>query len=340
MTDFEKYQQTTEKVKDSISEQNRILQRKLAEAQQSFELLKFVHFEKSINLQTLNDIIVGCTGCLYSIIFYNNELLTNLKSSTYEYGIIKDNKSFFTDLKELFISDTMIKGYTTVAYPISQSELILDRPFVDSVLLLYPTKFVTDEVIAFFKSFMIVNEVLINIVLTREKLFNLIETDPLTGLLNRNSWRKVLNEHTISCPYFVIFADIDNFKFINDTYGHQVGDEVLKDSADWLRGMFKRDGKIFRLGGDEFAVVGLIDPNSVCTFYSRLNLLNADYMNYIKNKHNFEVTISIGGLIVIEPMDLDDIYSSADKMLYKSKDSGKNTVNIFNKSEMDMICKI
>ena len=73
MNTFDKYQRTAEGIKDSVLEENRLLTRQLAESQQSFELLKFVHFDKSIDLEKLTDIIVGCTGCLYSMMFHNEK---------------------------------------------------------------------------------------------------------------------------------------------------------------------------------------------------------------------------------------------------------------------------
>ena len=79
MNDFEKYKDSPENIKDIVLEENRILSRKLAESQQSFELLKLVHFDRNIDLEKLNDIIIGCTGCLYSMMFYKGIILTNEK---------------------------------------------------------------------------------------------------------------------------------------------------------------------------------------------------------------------------------------------------------------------
>ena len=331
MNNFDKYQRTAEGIKDSVLEENKLLTRQLAEARQSFELLKFVHSDKSINLEKLTDIIVGCTGCLYSMMFYNGEIISNLSKEDSIYDDVLEFKTLLLDKEELFVSDKLLPDYTVVVYPISMSQLISDSHFVNNIILIYTNKFVTDEVLVFVKSFMIVNDVLINIVLMREKMLSLIETDPLTGLLNRNSWNDNLEKLSVSDNSFsVIFIDIDNFKNINDSYGHQKGDQVLKLTSKWLKNIFRDEDMIFRLGGDEFAITCNVDSIYIDRIVLKLNSLTDEYTLLIRSFLGIDATISIGALITNSKITIDreKIYSRVDSLLYQSKQKGRNTITI------------
>ncbi len=330
MSDFDKYQRTAEDIKVRALEENRTLTRRLAEKEQSFELVKLVHFDKSIDLETLNDIIIGCTGCMHSMMFYQDRVITNMHTDNPLYQAVLKNKDMLTASTQLFVSDSVIPDFTTVMYPVSSSQMLSDsKSFVKNIVLLYPTKFVNPEVLDFVKSFMIVNEVLINIVLTRAKMVELIETDPLTKVLNRSSWKSTLKQIVQEqSPFFIMFIDIDNFKNLNDTLGHQRGDDVLKFTGTWLRNSFRGDDRVFRLGGDEFAVTGRVNLDSIEGLVDKFNTLNESFKSTIMKLLRMDVTLSIGALIVESPLDEDDVYSRVDSLLYLSKDKGRDTISI------------
>lgn len=330
MNDFDKYQRTTEAVKDEILEENRKLARKLAEKDQSFELVKFVHFDKSIDLETLNDIIIGCTGCLHAFMFMNQRVITNMNAEDPLYRQVLQNRDKLLESKDLLVSDDVIPDYTVVMYPVSSSQMLSDsRSFVRNILLLYPTKFINPEVLDFVRSFMIVNEVLINIVMTREKMVELIETDPLTKVLNRSSWNSTLRQLAAdAAPSFVLIMDIDHFKTINDTLGHLRGDDILRMTGTWLRSVFRGDDRVFRLGGDEFAVTGRVNTESKEGLIAKFNALNNGFHDMIRQLLGVETTISIGALIIEQPLSEEDIYTAADNLLYLSKERGRNRITV------------
>lgn len=330
MTDFDKYQRTAEGIKDGILDENRKLARRLAEKEQSFELVKLVHFDKSIDLDTLNDIIIGCTGCLHSFMFYKQRVITNMGTDNPLYQAVMSNREILTQGSDLFVSETIIPGFTTVMYPVSSSQMLSDsKAFVKNIVLLYPQKFVNGEVLDFVKSFMIVNEVLINIVLTREKMVELIETDPLTKALNRSSWNSNLKQIVAeNIPFFIVSLDIDKFKELNDTLGHQRGDDVLKFTGAWLKNTFRSEDKVYRLGGDEFAVTGKVNMESREGLIDKFNSLNTSYSNTIRQFLSVEASISIGALIIEHPASSEDAYNQVDRLLYLSKDKGRNTISI------------
>lgn len=330
MTNFDEYQKISESLKDSLLDENRRLKRQISEKEQSFQLVKSVHYDKSINLYVLNDIIVGCTGCLYSIIFYKNFEITNLPySHPLFYEVMKNKKTILNTNGEFFISSALIPDYTIVMYPIKSLQLEEDRSHVENIILIFPNKFVNEEVLESVKSFMIVTEVLINIVLTRERMIELIETDTLTGVLNRASWNRHLEAmKEIYHRQFIVFIDIDNFKYINDTLGHEKGDEVLQFLGIWLKNSFRILDKSFRLGGDEFCVIGQIEDNYKNEFLNKLNGLNESFKNSAKIFLKLDLSLSIGVLIMEQYPKDKNIYAIVDGLLYQSKRDGRDRISI------------
>lgn len=330
MTDFEIYQMTAERIKDDVMEQNRKLERKLSEKDQSFELVKMVHFDKSIDLQALNDIIIGCTGCMHSLMFYHHQVITNLDKSSTLYELVIEHKEELTASEDMLVTENLIPDYTAVMYPVSTSEMLSEsKRFVKHIVMLYPTHRMTPEVLEFAKSFMIVNEVLINIVLTRAKMMELIETDPMTKVLNRSSWTDNLTELVeAKSPFFVLFLDLDNFKTLNDMLGHQKGDDILKYVSEWLKNAFRGEDRIFRLGGDEFAVTGLINADHVEGLLAKFKGLNDYYKHSVKAHLDLDATVSIGAFIAQKKYTEQEVYALVDNLLYESKQKGRNAITI------------
>lgn len=332
MNEFDRYQMTAEKLKDDILEKNRKLTRQLAEKDQSFELVKMVHFNKDVNLQALNDILIGCTGCLHAMMFSNKMIVSDLKSEDPIYQILLREREHFMEVDELVVNKTIVDGFTAIVYPVGVSDLVEGHHHVvRSIIMLYPNKLMDDELLGFIKSFMIVTEVMINIVLTRERMTELIETDPLTKAFNRLAWRENLKRYLYGgAPFYIMLVDLDNFKMINDTFGHPKGDDVLKGTVSWLNSVVRADDKVFRLGGDEFAVTGFIDPHEQNTLLDKMLALNSSYNKHINESLHLDVTVSLGLLITKSGQSEDLIFSKVDDLLYQSKSSGRNTMTVQN----------
>lgn len=154
-------------------------------------------------------------------------------------------------------------------------------------------------------------------------------TDSLTGLYNRrffdHSFPNELNRAKRNkYPLSLVLIDVDNFKYINDTYGHPYGDKFLNFVAKILKQSIRRANDIIvRLGGDEFAAIlsnmDILDVNALCDY------IRAEFKK--ENEHS-NVTLSIG-IIYISPGNEDDlkkIISAADRMLYQAKEGGRNKV--------------
>jgi diguanylate cyclase (GGDEF)-like protein len=160
-------------------------------------------------------------------------------------------------------------------------------------------------------------------------------TDFLTGLLNRRyffelaeKYYKKLLEHQL--PGTVAMIDVDFFKNINDTYGHQAGDELLKKVAKSIQCCFDKAALVGRLGGEEFALLlpetDLNTAHEACKYL----LTHISDTKLMSGSDAISVTASIGlSEIFQEDTSIEKALLRADKALYSAKDSGRNTIAIF-----------
>ncbi len=166
----------------------------------------------------------------------------------------------------------------------------------------------------------------------------LAAVDRLTQLYNRTFLQKRMNEEIEFCnrqllPMSVMMIDIDNFKNINDTYGHQEGDMVLKKIAQLISNCVRLTDLCARYGGEEFVVVlpGIAEnSDDKYSISERLRALveNADFV--ILGEKHLKVTISVGVTVRKYPedkeTDMEKLMIRADKLMYKAKKEGKNCV--------------
>lgn len=182
----------------------------------------------------------------------------------------------------------------------------------------------------------------------REKIiFNMAYYDSLTGLPNRRYFEKILknilafNENSYKANKgIVLFLDLDNFKNINDTLGHDVGDKLLKIIANKLKEVLRKEDIISRFGGDEFLI---LQPN-INTYEEAVESVNRiiDIFKdlWILGEHKLYITPSIG--ITVYPDDGEDvniILRNADTAAYDAKFSGKNGYKFFEKSMFDQVLR-
>ena len=151
--------------------------------------------------------------------------------------------------------------------------------------------------------------------------------DGLTSCFNRSAGIKRIDEHLIasSGTDALLLLDLDNFKDINDTFGHMMGDEVLKHFAETLKKSVRTSDLVVRIGGDEFIVL-LKDAGS------RENVTNCvkKIVKRIMTEHygandDLDVEASIG--VAVSPDDggsFEELYEKADEALYRVKRGGKN----------------
>ena len=167
---------------------------------------------------------------------------------------------------------------------------------------------------------------------TISELKKLCEIDGLTGVLNRATLemhiKNHLNEKNENCAFILI--DLDNFKKVNDTLGHIEGDVLLMETAEKLKQLCLVNGQVGRLGGDEFVIFIKDLENKTLLKPFAEEIINKLSKTYKLKNEQIKVTASVGIAISDkENCTFSKLYHSADKALYNSKYSGKNTYTFF-----------
>jgi len=170
------------------------------------------------------------------------------------------------------------------------------------------------------------------LLIVHEKLIleeSLADTDPLTGLANRRFFQEQLErEHARAKrhpePFTIAYFDLDNFKYVNDSMGHDVGDELLQVVASNLTMSIRSTDFAARLGGDEFSVLFPILDAEAAT--SVLEKLQSELLESMKEK-SWPVTFSIGVVTFSQVKDTSrDMLKMVDDLMYEVKKSGKNNI--------------
>ena len=171
----------------------------------------------------------------------------------------------------------------------------------------------------------------------REKhLLYLSEIDAMTELRNRGSGEKAITDLIAEgTEGMFCLLDADKFKSINDTYGHDVGDKVIKAIADCLKKAFRNSDVIMRLGGDEFAAyaIGITDEEHGNIVINRLfNLINKIDIPELGDR---KITISLGAALfnVSDNLSFEELYKRADSVTYVSKKTVGNCATFYKNVE-------
>jgi diguanylate cyclase (GGDEF)-like protein len=167
----------------------------------------------------------------------------------------------------------------------------------------------------------------------REALRDQASRDPLTGLWNHGTIQAILRKEVARAsrtqgPFAVAMADVDRFKSINDTYGHQAGDAVLREASRRLRGAMRTYDSLGRYGGDEFlAVVPGCDPEGVARFAESFRA-RIDRKAIETPEGMIPVTLSLGVVALENLHDVkpETLVRVADAALYRAKIEGRNRV--------------
>jgi len=189
------------------------------------------------------------------------------------------------------------------------------------------------NILEIYKLTLVLDNVISNIIVKKaesvisEKV-KLSETDPLTNVMNRRKFEDLLESLLVraertSLPLTIMVLDIDDFKRINDAYGHQTGDLVLVKFAHLIAGSIRKNDYLVRYGGEEFVIISV---DSSLDGVAHL----AEKVRQDIEKHQFSkagnVTVSIGIAELTSDDDSRSLFKRADKMLYKAKKNGKNQV--------------
>ena len=171
----------------------------------------------------------------------------------------------------------------------------------------------------------------------QKQLLALANTDPLTGLYNRHYFYERLKNRRKGESLTLCCIDLDHFKYINDTYGHQVGDEALKAIVNLLRKNFT-EGFITRMGGDEF-VVALFNVNDRNAIRKQMEHVMQDLKEYFRSDDRMRpLSMSIGiAKTENEHADLDTLLHQSDDAMYWSKEQGRNRYTFYDEVLNDLV---
>jgi diguanylate cyclase (GGDEF)-like protein len=155
-------------------------------------------------------------------------------------------------------------------------------------------------------------------------------TDELTGLYNRRGFFTLV-DHLLKVAkrqgktFFLLYADLDNLKIVNDTFGHLEGDKALNDAAKILKDTFRESDIIARIGGDEFVVMPIgSDGTEVNVLLDRLQKKIDDHNGKDVHRYAFSLSIGVAAFDPLRPLSIDNLLSQADKSMYENKRNKKN----------------
>ncbi|WP_158643358.1 sensor domain-containing diguanylate cyclase [Ketobacter alkanivorans] len=170
----------------------------------------------------------------------------------------------------------------------------------------------------------------------QQELERLATTDPLTGIYNRRSFfesahKEMRRAVRYSQPFAILMMDIDNFKSVNDNYGHQFGDSVLRRYADIVQSLLREEDLMGRVGGEEFCALLVFSAEQ--GGYVVAERIRKRWMDEVfeLNEQQLSFSVSIGvSTLVDDSESIEDIIERADVGLYTAKRSGRNCVIVHN----------
>jgi diguanylate cyclase len=178
--------------------------------------------------------------------------------------------------------------------------------------------------------------------IAHHELMVVAATDPLTSLLNRRAFTALVDRYldrmeSQSTNGALLIIDIDHFKLINDTFGHDAGDNALIRIAETIRASVREFDVVGRLGGEEFSVLltGVDEQRAVHVAENiRKRVATTELMLCGQACH---VSVSIGGVTFTEEASFSDLYKHADKKLYEAKQSGRDRTLMTKLSMQDAV---
>ncbi|WP_297426829.1 sensor domain-containing diguanylate cyclase [Clostridium sp.] len=340
-TEYETYQKFSEQHIQELNEKNVRLEKSIDSLSNIIEVSKYINtFFSSDNLiSMINDMILGILGVTYSTIFLieNGELTIkasniedmNINLTSKEFTYINQGEEFLINSKKPLkqTGEHKVDIHSIMGSPIKVREKFIGYIIVEHNLY----KFMTTELKLFLRS--IANQIAIaieNSILYKE-LEKINQRDSLLGIYNRKYFYERIEKNEINKEndkFAIVMIDIDDFKKINDTYGHQFGDKILINTANIVRNGIDEDDILARYGGEEFI---LYIPNfeSEESVYNKIEAIRKTLENskVSFNGEQKSVTASFGiSFFPLNGTDLNDLINKADELLYRAKKSGKNRV--------------
>ena len=342
--EFEKYQREVEMQLQTLSKRNMKLEKDINVLANIVEISKYINsFLSDENLiSMINDMVLGLLGVAYSTIFLeeNGKLIikaTNVKDKRVD--LTSEEKVYIQSGKEYLINSiegirsyegSNVKICSVMAMPIQ----IRDKSFGFILVEHQLYNFLDREHKRFLKS--IASQIAIcieNAILYRE-LQETSKRDPLLGIYNRRYFFEKVESKASTNPheaYAIVMVDLDDFKKVNDYYGHQFGDKTLIETNEIIRKLLGPENVLARYGGEELILYidGFKDKKEV---YDKIEAIRKSISeNVISNGEVSKITTASFG-IGYYPEDgatVSEVINQADILLYQSKKAGKNKVTYY-----------
>lgn len=278
------------------------------------------------DLSLNKDVITFSIAIFMDKTFYgvlNMDILWSDLVSDIDSDFYISNTAVLPPLENLASETLSFDGQTT------DLRLVMPNAMADKLKYLIKNSFV--DITFYFVAIVLAGWVLytLKLRLVSQTLAKESHHDPLTGLLNRRGFMAELEGIGRHQFYSFMIIDLDNFKHVNDTYGHPVGDEVLIRVTTAIRHMVREKDMFFRLGGEEFGLlIAYNKGNKQIDIFERICETVANLPHY-SGDIAFHVTMS-GGAITTSSIDqiksIKSIMKQADELLYTAKVAGKNRV--------------
>lgn len=339
--EYETYQKFSEQHIQELNEKNIRLEKSIDSLSNIIEVSKYINtfFSSDSLISMINDMIVGILGVTYSTIFLieNGELIVkasnienmNIKLTSNEYVHINKGEEFLINSRRVL---KQTGEHKTDIHSIMGSPIILRDKFIGYIVVEHNIyKFMTMELKIFLRS--IANQIAIAIEnsMLYKQLEKMNQRDSLLGIYNRKYFFEYLEKNEckkLTEKFAIVMIDIDDFKKINDTYGHQFGDKILINTAKVVKSGIAQNDVLARYGGEEFIlyISNYIDEENVYDKVEAIRtILQGDKVEI--NGEYKSVTASFGiSFFPLNGTDLNELISKADDLLYKAKKSGKNKV--------------
>lgn len=338
--EFETYQKFAESTIQTISERNTKLEKELDNVINIVEISKYINSNISDPnlISMINDMIIGILGVTYSSIYLSefqqlvvkatnsDEVDLNLKFKE-RFVELDEGKLFILKSKDIKDEDlTKNKIHSIIGIPISLRDKFTGYIIVEHTLW----NFFSQEHVNFISS--IANQIAITIEnsLLYAKVKESSIRDPLLEIYNRKYFFDTIEDKILedtSIEFAIVMMDIDDFKKVNDVYGHQVGDEILISITKTINQNLHGKDIAARYGGEEI-VIYIDEVQNYNIVYNRIDSIRKEITNIISENKNIKnpITASFGISYYKGNKSVDKVLKTADLMLYEAKRSGKNRV--------------
>lgn len=301
-------------------------------------LLPLIYVDKLLKSTVAVLIIVGCL--YFPFLFFTNA--GNSGSGPLYFIMIIIYFSFYLDKKKLLLAEiALVIFYASImvfAYIHPEFVIPYDDKLTETIDMIIAVSSISVTIsivsyttfIEYKKEREHVGNLLNEVQIQKNKLEQVLIIDQLTETYSRSYFMKKLVEEIEfnkekASPFYVLMIDIDDFKHINDTYGHLYGDRVLFDVAQAIKNTLRTHDIVARYGGEEFAVLITHSNKESGKLIAERIRANVEQL-----KHRYEDTVSVSiGLAKNKLEDTDQsILKRADDLLYVAKENGKNQVQI------------